>query len=160
MVERLNRILGGCGLAVQSASLSVAATAETADRAEVFGQAKAFCEKETGTCSGWLCFTDRVLIVPDEYAFADSGGILLSGELARGDESLHIRQSQTGWQLWHLSRHDGGEMLMVKERFVSIRQRGQKLVYEKYWRMEAGDEGLKVYRPFAARFAGFEQGGK
>ena len=163
MVEALNKILKDSKVTVSAVSLNVPANtpSEITDPNELFEKVKDFFDKAPDTCTGWLCFTDKVEIVPEEFCFAaTASGIILSGELARGNESLHIRQSGDGWQLFTLTREDGGEMLMVKEKYLSTLDGGKMLCYENYWEKEKNKDGREVYRPFAARFAGFVQGGK
>lgn len=162
MVEAMNKILKDSKVTVSAVSLIVSTDmpAEITDPNVLFMQVKDFFDKGPATCKGWLCFTDEVAIVPEEFCFAaGASGIILSGELACGNESLHIRQSGNGWQIFVLTREDGGEMLMVTETYLSTRDGGKKLCYENYWKKEPNKEGLEVYRPFAARFAGFDPGG-
>lgn len=162
MVEALNEILKGSKVTVSAVSLNIPTSppAEITDPNVLFIQVKDFFDKAPDTCTGWLCFTDKVAVVPEEFRFnaEASSSILLSGELARGNESLHVRQSEKGWQLFTLTREEGGGMLMVKEKYLSTREEGKKLCYENYWKKEPNKEGLEVYRPFAARFTGFEGG--
>lgn len=161
MLDKLNTILQSCDAKVTAATLNakLLATVTVDNPADVLKEAKDFYEEVPAACSGWLCFTDKVQIVTDEYRFADGDSrILLSGEMARGDISLHIRQSDNGWQLVELTRSDWGEMLMIQEDFLSIYKEGKKLRYENYWHRGKNKEGLDVYQPFTSRFAGFAGG--
>lgn len=159
MVEVLNQILNDCNAQVTAATLKPRLLAVADKPADVLRQVKAFYQQGSAACSGWLCFTDKVEVVPNDFSFADGDDrILLSGELTRGSVSLHIRQSEKGWQLFELTRTEGGEMLMVAESFLSIHKDGQKLHYENYWHKVKNGEESEVYQPFAARFAGFEGG--
>ena len=158
MIDALNTILKKTGVTVHKASLNVPATVppEINDTAAVYAAVTKFFNEAPSSCTGWLCFTDSVKIIPEEFRL-DTGtfGIILSGELSRGNESLHIRQSDNGWQLYPLTRVEDGEMLMVEETFLSTRENGRTLCYENYWRKETNEEQHEVYRPFASRFAGF-----
>jgi hypothetical protein len=83
------------------------------------------------------------------------GRVILSGELAKGARSLHIRQAQEGWSLLHLSAGEGQECLKLRESFISTeRNNGLRLNYDVYWSLQEG-----VYAPHAFRFVGFSEGG-
>lgn len=163
MVETMHQILNSLNVTVHSATLQAPDKPEQVKikpPEEVFEKAKAFFESGKDCCNGWLCFTDKVVIVPDEFDFSSGADrIILSGELARGKESLHIRQAGSEWLLVPLTRQDGGDMLMVEEKYLPIRG-SRKLCYETYWKKQKNDDGLVAYRPYAARFSGFDQGGK
>jgi hypothetical protein len=106
---------------------------------------------------GWLCLTNHEVPL---YSCADlkpemEKGTILSGELAKRNKSLHIRQSGIGWIFTQYSVSDGEGCLMLREEFIST-ENGQRdrLKYDVYWRLEGGS-----YRPWAARFTGFIKGG-
>ena len=112
---------------------------------------------------GWLCLTDRVVAIrsPQDLAAID-GGIILSGEMVKGAESLHIRQAAEGWILSRLKAGEGDECLMFRDSFVSTEDNQQlRLSYEVYWRQQADSlSGTDGYQPYAFRFAGFSKGGE
>jgi hypothetical protein len=106
---------------------------------------------------GWLCLTDRVVPL---YSGTDlmeelQKGTILSGELAKENQSLHIRQSGLGWTITRYMVSEGEGCLMLQEEYVST-ENGQRdrLNYDVYWRLDGGS-----YRPWAARFTGFAKGG-
>lgn len=105
---------------------------------------------------GWLCLTDKVVMIPAECTLPVSG-IILSGELVCGSKSLHIRQAENGWSCRVIERRSAGDQIMYEQTFLSIPGRGNiKLKYETYWKIDADVAGRAVYQPHVSRFAGFE----
>jgi hypothetical protein len=111
--------------------------------------------------SGWLCFTDEVKLCVGPLSNTDlDNRIVLYGELVKDNVSLHIRQSETGWSLWTLSKGDSAEDILVCESFRSTKyaddQRSEQLllVYETCWKLRGFDE-MKSYQPLVSRFVGF-----
>jgi len=111
--------------------------------------------------TGWICTTDRVRRVPSTDlgdAAPLSAEIVLKGTPG---QSLHIRQHGTGWRAWLLEdRLEDGPDLAVDESFLST-EGGARLRYRTWWRLQAEgpvDFGadVQVWRPFAARFLGWE----
>ncbi|HIJ96602.1 MAG TPA: hypothetical protein HPP94_12860 [Desulfuromonadales bacterium] len=148
MIHTINDILGKAGLApVKAATLSIEKT-ETADWRQVQSRISSFGG------AGWLCVTDKILLLPQVNGpLADM--TILSGELSNGSASLHIRQSSSGWELYEMTRYDGGEQLMVEESFISTQDKDILLTYETYWKKG----GSGAMEPFASRFAGFSDKG-
>ncbi len=106
--------------------------------------------------SGWLCLTDRVVALysPADLAGAQDG-VILSGELANGGESLHIRQAENGWTLTSFKTGQGEACLVCDEEYISTENQQQaRLKYQVCWRLHNDS-----YRPWAARFTGLEKGG-
>lgn len=152
MIAAMNGILTGAELdAVHSASITISRT-ELNTPHEVQTAVAAFSGSE-----GWLCLTDEVLVLKQGKPLPSlAGRIILSGELASGLKSLHIRQNGDKWEQYTLERRDGGEQFMLEESFLSIPKGGQcRLKYEIYWQTDA----TGALAPFAGRFAGFEPGG-
>ncbi len=152
MIEGINAILQkndlGC---VRAASVHVTRS-ELKTAHDVLTAVKEFAPSE-----GWLCFTDEVLVIRKGTLLPSlDGRVILSGELASGTQSIHIRQSGACWEHYLLHRQEGGEQVMVEESFITIpKGEKSKLKYEIYWQADA--QG--VLAPFASRFVGFEQGG-
>lgn len=105
---------------------------------------------------GWLCLTDEVLVVKGPADLEKGQGrVILSGELVKGGQSLHIHQTQDGWLLIDLSAGAGQECLKLRESFISTEDKqGLRLNYDVYWSLQQG-----VYAPYAFRFVGFSEGG-
>lgn len=149
VIAAINHVLEKSGLdKVRKATLQVQRT-EAADQQQVQSRISSFGGE------GWLCLTDKVIILP-----ADNekivGKIVLSGELANGSKSLHIRQSASGWELHEMISIPDGDQLMLEEEFLSIQDKDMKLKYETCWRRDENG----TLAPFASRFAGFfTQGG-
>lgn len=103
--------------------------------------------------SGWISLTDKVIPLYSAADLADvQGGIILSGELSAGSESLHIRQAETGWSITRIKTGEGEKekCLMLREEYIGTENKQQdRLQYEVYWKLENG-----TYRPWVARFAG------
>ena len=114
----------------------------------------AFLDAQDG--DGWLCTTDRAVRWP---ASQRPGGSPLAAELALKDgRSLHLRQHGAIWRAWLLSDRLGdGPHLAVDEAFLST-ERPARLTYRSWWRLEPGDDEVEVWRPFAARLLGWENG--
>lgn len=106
--------------------------------------------------SGWLSLTDKVMPFYTAEDLAQvSGGIILSGELAGADESLHIRQAENGWNLTRIKSGDGEACLMLREDYTGTENKQQdRLQYEVYWKLDNGS-----YRPWVARLSGMVKGG-
>jgi hypothetical protein len=118
---------------------------------------------------GWLCLTDEVIVVTAGFDFSTlTERIILSGELAKGKKSLHIRQGQcipgkceaenSGWLWYEIESDDSGDHIIIDESFIAIpKAGGRKLNYETFWKLE---EATGVLAPYASRFAGFTGGVK
>jgi hypothetical protein len=121
------------------------------DASEVWRAVREFAGEE-----GWLCLTDEVRMIDDATDLDTlQGRVILSGELAKGARSLHIRQAQEGWSLIHLCAGEGRECLKWGESFISTESNnGLRLNYDVYWTLQEG-----VYAPYAFRFVGFSEGG-
>jgi hypothetical protein len=106
---------------------------------------------------GWICFTDKVAAFYSASELEALGnGTILSGELAKENESVHIRQSGSGWTVIHYAIGIGADCLMLPEEYISTENKQlDRLKYEVYWKKD--DSGC--YRPWAGRFAGFVKGG-
>lgn len=107
--------------------------------------------------SGWICLTDKVLALysADELANAGSG-IILSAELAGQTQSLHIRQTENGWNSTTITTGTGQPCLMLAESYLSTENKQQdSLHYQVFW--QESDDGS--YRPSVARLAGLVKGG-
>jgi hypothetical protein len=120
---------------------------------EVYKAIKDFNSEE-----GWMCLTDEVFVIEKGYDFSKlSGRMPLSGEFVARDRSLHIRQSANRWELYEITRKNGGTQRMLKEKFLAVPRKGiAELQYETYWKED--EEG--VFRPYVSRFIGFEKGGQ
>lgn len=121
------------------------------DAKELWSEVREFAGEE-----GWLCLTDEVRKIDKTTDFDElQGRVILSGELAKGAQSLHIRQAQEGWSLIHLCAGEGRECLKWGESFISTeKNNGLRLNYDVYWSLQEG-----VYSPSAFRFVGFSEGG-
>lgn len=109
---------------------------------------------------GWLCLTDEVIITGKDFKVSSiEGRIILSGEFASGDKSLHIRQSGRAWDIYEMTAKKEGGCIVAEKTFVSV-IRPLKLRYETYWREQENSYSQKVFVPYASRFAGFEKGGE
>lgn len=103
---------------------------------------------------GWICLSHQVVSWPE----APSGGALVSAEFAlEGQASLHIRRGSQGWLAWRYSETVEGDCLVFRERFRgTVPDRPDRyLGYATYWSLQDID-GIEVYRPYAARFTGWE----
>lgn len=100
---------------------------------------------------GWMCLTGEIVEVRAGRAIPP--GTVLSAELAKGDESLHLRQSQTGWTLSRIAKAKGDGQLLFKE--PRLRIGGGTLHYQVAWACD-GDDG--VWKPRCARLVGIEEG--
>jgi hypothetical protein len=153
----LEQIKGATGDAIVSGSLLVQCEPCSSAR-ELQGRVRGFAPQE-----GWLCLTDRVLHFRDAAALEallPEGAVVLSGELARGEESLHIRQAETGWNVTRLSAGKGEKCLMFRESYLSTEARENiNLDYEVYWKLQADGLGGRAYLPCGFRFTGFAEGG-
>lgn len=106
---------------------------------------------------GWLCCTGEVR----PWTSAEGSlpaGIPLSGEFVRtdspgGSASVHLRQVQGGWKAWEL-RQQPGETHRVEEHEYVSTEVGRRLRYLRYWEPQP-EHGVPVWRPVAARFAGW-----
>ncbi|MEM7248294.1 MAG: hypothetical protein AAF533_23370 [Acidobacteriota bacterium] len=104
---------------------------------------------------GWACSTSKT---PCLVAGADlDAEPLLSAELVRGDESVHLRVEEGGHRLYHFRiEHDVDEHVLFTERHACTPADGdgrkppwKMLEYEVAWKREEGR-----WRPWAARFTG------
>ena len=152
MIKAINAVLQkndlGC---VISASVHITRS-ELITAHDVRNAIKAFTPSE-----GWLCLTDEVLVIRKGNTLPSlDGRIILSGELACGTQSIHIRQNGDCWEQYLLERKEDDGQVMVEESFITIpKGEKSKLKYEIYWQADA--QGALA--PFASRFVGFEQGG-
>lgn len=106
---------------------------------------------------GWLCFTDKVVIFPDECTLP-AAGIILSSELVSGLRSLHIRQAESGWSCHIIERQDHvGDQLVFEKSFLSIPRAKCKLRYEVFWKISDNPKEHQTFQPYISRFAGFEK---
>lgn len=160
MIEQLNAVLQQTRLEneIQGASVEVNSRIITTHEG-LLNEARAFADSES-LFEGWLCLTDEVMLVDKNFDFSEiKGRTVLSGELAGGERSLHIRQWEDGWILSSLTRKNGGNQFMVEEKFISTR-RPLKLRYETYWQEKENCYGQRALQPLASRFSGFERGGE
>ncbi len=107
---------------------------------------------------GWLCLSDRVARCPAQVD-PEPGVFPLDGEwVLDRDRSVHLRHLGDGrWAVTTLTRRpdpapEGG--YLVTRRFVA--RGGGGLAYDVEWRLADDAFGLRAYRPWAARFAGFD----
>ena len=108
---------------------------------------------------GWVCLTDRVLV----YDGGPIEGIPLCAELSIGErESATLRQDGQGWLWTRLVERDGDDHRWFEERYASTvpgDEQRRHHVYRVYWRKNSegnGDGALDVWRPYAARFCGWQ----
>jgi hypothetical protein len=154
MITKLNQILKNENIGSASPTAARVTVQEVleSDAAKLKQIINAFGGKE-----GWLCFTDKVVIINEQNTL-QVDGIILSGELVCGSKSLHIRQSEKGWSCYTIERQDhSNDQLMIEETFLSIPGRGNcKLKYEIYWKL-LPDSTAKhgMFQPYVSRFAGF-----
>lgn len=109
---------------------------------------------------GWVCCTAEVR----PWAGGDlPEGVPLSAEIAaRGRPTCwSLRRDGTGWTVWETTESDGTEHRAFDVVWVST-EKGKRLRYRQYWRRAkegpplGGTEPIMVWRPFAARFVGWE----
>ena len=105
---------------------------------------------------GWICFTDRV----ETWRGGKLTGLPLSAEvvLPSGTESLHLRAVGASWELRTLREHTEGDDGRVTHSYVANEHPAvgaDRLRYHVWWRGFDKD-GIRVWRPFAARFTGFD----
>lgn len=143
-----NLITRETGDQLSAAKLSIT-TAQAATPEQVWEQVAAFPFDE-----GWLCLTDRVLSLHSAADLANARGrIILSGELARGAESIHIRQAEAGWLITRFRDGEGDDCLKLEEQFISTEEKqALRLNYHCYWKQLDGR-----WQPAAARFTGFRK---
>lgn len=141
----------GDGLAPQRGELTIEPPVDLASASEVHD----LLRDHRG--AGWLCTTSQVLRLPA----ADLGNAIpLSAEVVLSNgRSLHLRPYGGGWRAWFMSDRLGtGPHLAFDEAFVSTERAG-RLCYRTWWRLESvGTTECSVWRPFAARFTGWEGG--
>lgn len=119
--------------------------------------------EEFNAREGWICLTGEIVLIDVSAGKEFNQAILpnqtiLSGELTKDAQSLHIRQNGAAWTIWYLTKEDNGNQLFLEEAFhATPKAPGYKLKYETFWQE---NETLGVLQPFASRFAGFEKGGK
>lgn len=106
---------------------------------------------------GWLCFTDRVVLLDEVTEELFQKYKLLSAELVKGDQSLHIRQDGKAWQGWFYSFDASQDGFVIEQQFIGTsRIAGQKLRYQTLWAAESLEE--PTLQPTVSRFAGFVKG--
>ncbi|NCO65283.1 MAG: hypothetical protein COW32_09925 [Candidatus Aquicultor secundus] len=154
MIEALNKTLRDSGLEEELKSFSISiAPRHISSHEELLKTVADFVP-----AIGWLCLTDEVLVVDEKFDHSSlQQRIILSGELASGDKSFHIRQADNGWIVVDLERKAGDDQIMIDEAFISTKQELGKLKYETYWK-KAENDGFEVFRPVVSRFIGFERG--
>lgn len=136
--------------APQSRQVAIVSS-ELRDEAALWSAIAAF-----GDATGWICRPHELV----EWPGSQASGPIVSAELARDDgKSLHIRQSEKGWTAWHLSEGLGESCMAFRQSYVGTLdgQPNRRLAYVVYWKLHEESE-IEVYRPFAARFAGWENG--
>jgi hypothetical protein len=99
--------------------------------------------------AGWVCFTDRVVELEPGDSLPE--GIPLSAELVDGEESLHLRQTESGWLLVRIRA--GGEKDQLIFREQRLRIGGGRLRYEVAW----APDGAGSWAPRCFRFLGIER---
>lgn len=104
---------------------------------------------------GWIARPHRV----EEWPGGTPEGLVLSAEIAgSAGVSLHVRRTGRTWTGWTY-REVPGDDLVFRERFVGTVEGHpeRRLVYATHWRLsDPDDTGVRVYRPYAARFTGWE----
>ena len=152
MIENLNSIFNEYKLnKVVQAKAAITPFENVTDASTLHKMIEDFKLKE-----GWLCLTDKVVIIPSECSLPVRGTIL-SGEMVCDSKSLHIRQAENGWSCRIIERCSTGNQIMYEQKFLSIPGRGNvKLKYEIYWELNNEAAGYAVYQPYVSRFAGFE----
>ena len=109
--------------------------------------------------AGWLCFTDRIERLTSAENIADMDGVVLSGELCKGNLSLHIRQRDAGWTVFKIEKKqaDDAGCVCIPEAYISDFEQNKSgrekeiLRYDVFWKADASG----AMSPFACRFAGF-----
>jgi len=112
---------------------------------------------------GWVCTTDRAQPLGGSLPL----GAPLSAEwVVSKVSSVHLRQHGARWMLWTYVDNIGtGDELAFDDSFISTEMAAtgegrRKLSYRTYWRRDhAPDElhSVRVWRPYAARFLGWEK---
>jgi len=101
---------------------------------------------------GWVCFQSRVERLPLE-SLPEDAGLVLSAELASGEESLHLLPDGAGgWTLTRLLEGEGEEVLADEVRYLT-RDASGRLHYRRFWKRAEGGG----FAPFAARLIGFSE---
>lgn len=106
---------------------------------------------------GWLCCTGEVRPWTSSEGCLPAG-VPLSGEFVRtevgdGSASVHLRQVQGGWKAWELRQGPGDSHRVEEHEYLST-EAGRRLRYLRYWEART-EHGISVWRPVAARFAGW-----
>jgi hypothetical protein len=150
MIKQLNAILASEGIPPL-----VAGALQANSRRIISQDDLRTCLSAFGPAEGWLCLTDQVIEIAPDYDFGQlSGRNILSGELAAGDRTLHLRQQNDAWIAVELQRIAATDGYLVEQHLFPVRG-SRKLRYEVCW--SAGDDG--ILKPNASRFAGFATGG-
>ncbi|HHO54731.1 MAG TPA: hypothetical protein ENK18_28635 [Deltaproteobacteria bacterium] len=104
---------------------------------------------------GWLCRPEQV----SEWPGGEPSGPLLSAELVDSDgTTLHVRRVGRTWRGWRYRELPSGDLLRFRQTLLgTVPDSDQRLAYAIYWRLELGLDELCVYRPFTARFTGWEE---
>lgn len=102
--------------------------------------------------TGWVCRPSEISEWP-----CDAHGLLLSAEVAGTDgTSLHVRRTGHSWSGWRYRETTGVRFVKRREeRIGTVPGRDRTLHYAVYWGL-LPENGIEVYRPFAARFTGWE----
>ncbi len=150
MFEKLNAIL-----ATEGIPPLVMGTLETTPQPITSQEELRSCLVDFGAAEGWLCLTDEVIEVGKGFDFDRlKGRVILSGEVAGDDRSLHLRQQNSGWVAVEIRRGASADSYITEQCFLPARG-SSRLRYEICWRVGANG----TLSPMASRFAGFAAGG-
>jgi hypothetical protein len=106
---------------------------------------------------GWVCQPGALRLLKPGDPWPE--GEILSAERVMdeaGDRSLHIRAAQGGWRFSNIQERQepGTTFLANSVRYLASFPELGRLHYRRYFCLVEQD-GIQVYRPWAARFAGF-----
>jgi len=128
---------------------------------------------DAATAWGWLpADGEGVVVLTDKVTRYDAStrpSRLLSAEVAQGNTTWVVRLVGGHYQGWRwaespASPDQGGQLpqyRVVRRSYLSSERpdgRGDHHLYSHYWRL-VDDEGIQVYKPCGARFAGFDRKG-
>lgn len=104
---------------------------------------------------GVVVFADRI----ERFRPGLAAGLLTEAEVAHGDVTTVIRMSGGTWRAWRWHEAAGDTHRCFETAYLSSEPApagtAPALRYRRYWALTPDDDGINVWQPAGARFAGF-----
>lgn len=101
---------------------------------------------------GWICYSEK--LTHETSSLSQNLGLLLSAELCKGKQSLHLRLESAGWRAVRFEAAESSKDWLVTHQRRAAKYADKILTYEVCWQLDSLRKPA-AFAPVTSRFAGF-----